>query len=315
MSNEMLFGCIPNADTPEDVAAVEALAAPWDAADQPIICTWESYKPFLEAEAERMNFLRSCNTYVYWWDICKSLGLDPVKLLIPSQLAIGSCAGVSLFDRCYQITRLKQRKEGSEQMVEPVNALPTWLNSKGWSRWGGQSIAGVLREGCSTGVFPASMVGDYSVNWNDKAAFNAHLEDAKQRQIGSCMVSDGEDPVEAIELILRAGKVVEIGQGVGIADGTTRDENGVEVVTCSGGWSHATCFSELVKINGTEYFRWENSHGLIYSSYMNAPAFGGLMTKKTLERFCSSSFCDIAAVTYVESPYDTTLKTSLIPGA
>lgn len=307
------YGCVPNAANPQVTAEIASLAAPWDATDKPTISSWSSLKPWLEEKAESKDRLRSQGKSPFWWDICHRLGLDPLELITPSQGSIGSCAGVSYFDRCYLFTLLHQIADGSEQQIEPVNALASWLRSKGWSRWGGQSISAVVKEGCSGGVYPASMVGTYSAGWNDKSAADAHTADAEKRQMGACLVPDSEDKFEAADLALRAGLVVEIGNSRAVAEGTEKDSNGVPVLSLSGSWSHAHVASELVIINGKVYYRWDNTHGPIYDGTQHGPTTGGVMTPDTFRRFLDSSFCDLAIVTHVESPYDLTLLPTLTP--
>ncbi len=303
-----LFGCTPNYKKPELLKEIKECSAPWDANDKPSLCTWESLKPALKETADAL----SARKLKFWWEIATELGFDPEELITPSQGSIGSCAGVSYFERCYIIQLLKQIGNGfSEQKVEKINALPTWLISKGWSRWGGQTISAVTKEGTETGVFPASMVGDNSANWYNSSLAEKHIADAEKRQMGACLIPEDVDAVEVIRLALKAGRVVEIGNSTAIADGTKKDENGIYTVQCSGRWSHATMFSEYKTVNGQEYFRWENSHGLIYENDCNEPRFGGWMTLKTLEQFTSSTFCDLTVVTYVECPYDENVEPTL----
>lgn len=309
-NQEHLFGCEPNFKKPELLKEIEASSVPWDASDKPSLCTWESLKPFLEEKAEKFDNRKR----KFWWEIARELGHDPEVLITPSQGNIGSCAGVSYFERCFVIQLLKQIGNGfSEQQVEKVNALPTWLMSKNWSRWGGQTISAVTKEGTETGVFPARLVGDYSASWYEKQSALNHVADAEKRQMGACLVPGDIDAVEVIRLALKAGHVVEIGNSTAIADGTNKDENGMDTVRCAGYWSHATMFSEYKIVNGSEYFRWENSHGLIYENDCDEPRIGGWMTLETLRQFTSSTFCDLTVVTYVESPYQEGVKPSLNP--
>ena len=309
--SEMMFGCLPNSETPEVMAELAGLEAPWDATDQPVLAEYASLKPWLEEKAETNDRLRKQGGLKPWWEVCEKMKLDPLEIVLPSQGSIGSCAGVSYFDHCYQIQLLKQIASGSEQTIEPVNALTTWLVSKGWSRGGGQSISAVVREGCQTGVFPASMVGKYSASWYDRSAAAEHTADAQKRQMGASLVPDSADKVEAALLALRAGHVVEFGQNVAIR-GTDTDANGVTVLTLGGSWSHATMASEIVIINGTVYVRIENSHDSIYASALG-PKIGGLMTLDTFKRYVGGNWCDVAIVTHVESPYDLTLLPTLTP--
>ena len=310
--NDMLFGCIPNAENPKLLSDLKSrFEVAWDAEDKPSLCSWESLKSHLEEKAETIQKLKSAGKYRFWWETCRKLGLNPEKLLVPSQGNIGSCAGVSYFDRCYLITVLHQIAEGSEQQIEPVNALVTWLISKGWSIRGGQTISAVVMEGIETGVFPASMVGNYSAGWYDKRTAQDHAADAEKRQMGACLVPDSEDKFDALTLALQGGKAVEIGNSKAV-NGYDTDSNGVTVLTLGGSWSHATMFSEILDINGNPYYRWENTHDLICESEFG-PRFGGLMTPDGTKRFLDCTFCDLAVVTYAESPYDTTIKPTLLP--
>lgn len=309
---ELNYGCEPNCSKPYLMQDMEEMAIPWDAEDKPRLCTWETLKPYLESRVA-LNEASPKNLKM-WWEIATKLGFEPEELLIPTQGSIGSCAGVSYFDRCYLIQLLKQvGNHFSEQKVVRVNALATWLKSKGWSRWGGQTISAVVKEGVETGVYAVENVGEYSYSWYNRSLADKFLPEAEKRQMGACLVPDKENKVDVIRLALKAGHVVEIGNSVAVSDGTKTDKNGVACVTCSGGWSHATMFSEYKVVNDTEYFRWENSHGKIYPNNAEEPRIGAWMTLDTLRRFTSSSFCDLAVVTYVEAPYDMKLKATLNP--
>lgn len=312
LKNPEMCGCLPNSETPGIVADLFEAEAPWDATDKPAISSWSSLKPWLEEQAEIKARLRSQGKYEYWWDTCVRLGFDVNKLLITSQGAIGSCAGVSYFDRCYLTTLLHQIAAGSEQQIEPVNALASWLESKGWSRRGGQSISAVVQEGCSGGVYTASQVGEYSASWYDSSAVEKHTADAEKRQMGACLVDSSEDKAEAALLALRAGLVVEVGQGIAIS-GEKTDEHGVPVLSLAGSWSHATAATELVIIDGVEYVQVTNSHGLAYLKQIRGPRFGGLLTLDDMKRYFGGGWCDVAIVTHVESPYDPKASHNLNP--
>lgn len=288
------------------IDAVHDLVCPWDGTDQPTIVTYADYSAHLAALADEADLLREVGLYRNWWE--RQAYKD--GLLIDSQGSIGSCAGVSYYDRCYITTLVNQIGNGSEQSVEPVNALASWLISKGGSRSGGQTIAAVVQYGSELGVYPAALVGEYDASSRYDSGWRRFDSEANKRQMGACLLEDSNgwsldagDMADAILLACRAGKTVEIGQSIGVRSGRTMDSNGVSVVQLAGGWAHATAFSGWKIVNGAEYAYWINSHGRLYESNDGSPAIGGWMSKDTVKRFCSSNYCDAAICTYVESPH------------
>lgn len=306
------YGWVPNSQQAaqaaelgmaSDTELLRTHIVPWDATDQPTVTTWDSYADFCEEEAEKCDAFRRAGQLFNWWEAAKLLNVDVKKLMIASQGAVGSCAGVSLYDRCYQMTLLNQIAAGSEQAIESVNALATWLISKNGSRSGGQTIAAALRYGAELGVYPAALVGSYDATARYERRWRNFDADAQARQIGSAVIeSHGESLARIIVTACRANKAVEIGNSLAVRDGVTRDVNGVYVVNTGGYWMHATAFCGYQKIAGDEYVFWANSHGNIYSASDGTPDFGAWMDYDTLVRFCSGSYCDAAVVTYVESP-------------
>lgn len=306
------YGWIPNAQqaaravelgVASDVQLLQPLVAPWDTTDHPTVTTWKSYADFCEEEAGKCDALRKAGQLSNWWEVAKRLNLDVAKLMIASQGAVGSCAGVSLYDRCYQMTLLNQIASGSEQTIESVNAIVTWMISKNGSRSGGQTIAAVLRYGAEVGVYPAALVGSYDAAARYDQRWREFDANANVRQVGSAVIeTHGESLARTIVTACRANKAVEIGNSLAVRDGVTRDSNGVYVVKTAGYWLHATAFCGYQKVAGDEYVFWANSHGNIYAAPDGTPEFGAWMDYDTLVRFCSSSYADAAVITYVESP-------------
>lgn len=306
-----MFGCIPNrkqtreyldAGKKPPLETLRENAVPWDSNEIPPISTWKSVKEKLET----FNGVISKN----WFE--RKVYRDNPGLLITSQGSIGSCAGVSLYDRCYQTTLINQVGMGSEQTIEPVNALVTWLISKGGLRAGGQSIASVLEYGREVGIYPSRLVGKYDSGSRYDSDWRKYDEAAKSRQMGFALIEEenGEqlsalDLVDSIIKCCRGGLSVEIGQSRAVRDGVQTNSDGVDVGVIGGSWSHATAFSGYKKVNGNDYVFWINSHGNIYKSNDGTPDYGCWFGRDELYRFVNCSFCDVAVITYAESPYGT----------
>lgn len=282
-----------------EIEKLEALAVPWDVITQPTVTTYESYEPYLKMSAEVMDDLRAAGEYKPWWESVSAETLE--RLFISSQGNIGSCAGVALYDRCYQMMLLTQINRGSEQIAEPVNSMVTWLISKGGVRSGGQTISAVLNYGAMWGVYPVSSVGEYDPAMKYNRAWLDLKSMAAERQIGSAIISG--DKAEAILLACRAGHTVLVGNSQAVMDGVQRDSNGMQCVRLHGVWSHATAFGGWKKVNGCEYVWWGNSHGERYPSSDGTPAWGAWMREDTLNDFCLGRWCDAAVITHVEAPY------------
>ena len=315
MSDEHKFGWIANEIerklcTPlglkASIDSLHEITCPWDGTEQPTIITYDSYSAYLASRAKDADSKRDAGFLLNWWDRPDYNEL----LILASQGSIGSCAGVSMFDHCYQCTLLNQIGEGSEQTIEPVNAIVSWMVSKGGSRSGGQTIAAVLQYGAELGVYPAALVGAYSDSARYDSGWRKFDSEANKRQMGACLLEDPNgdglgsgDMADAIMLACRAGLAVEIGQSIGVRSGRTLDSNGVAVVRLGGYWAHATAFCGWKEVKGTEYAYWVNSHGNIYEATDGTPAIGGWMDLDTVKEFCSSRYADAAICTYVESPH------------
>lgn len=309
------FGCIPNKEQERDAHAKGLVSdmelrdelarsvVPWGSTDQPVVTTWEAVREQIEHDAAICDKLRAAGQLPPWWERMTKLCLPYDSLFHPSQFYT-DCAGLSFYERCYLIQLVKQISRGSEQSIEKVNAFATWCMSKCGSRWGGQTIAAGQVYGARVGVFPARLVGDYTEGLFYRSEWERgdFAQAASLRQIQTCTVDlDGEELLNAIDLLLRADRVVEIGNSVAVA-GETTDTNGVNVAKIGGSWSHATCLTEILTIGGTDYYRWDNTHGNKYSG-QHGPKTGTLMRKQELRNFTRSSFHDTCGVLWVESPH------------
>lgn len=309
-----IYGCRPNTEAPELLEEIERLAAPWDGIEKPPIVKWDSIRPHLEISALHFDKKREQEKFLYFWEIAKELGFQIEDLFYSSQGSIGSCEGFSLYQNAYLATLLKQIAAGSEQTVEKVNALVTWLYSKGWSRLGGQTISAGAKYGAEIGVFPESKVGRYSASWYDKDRAETAKEEAAKRQICTSLIPDDVDKLEAVTLCLRANHVVQIGCSQAIR-GSHIDEKGRAVGELGGWWSHAILISELDvdQETGEKMFRIENSHGNIYPNRDGSPQFGFWVSEKDMKRILDGGFADLLLVVYVESPTDPKASKNLNP--
>ncbi|MDO4574256.1 MAG: hypothetical protein Q4D98_03480 [Planctomycetia bacterium] len=278
---------------------VLALAAPWDAEKLPPVVVWESFKT-------RLMDIDGGPTK-NWWD-----GVDVAKLFTASQGSRPNCAGFAMANAFLVRLLIQRKQEYSEQTIEKVNPMATWVLSKGGSLWGGQTISAIMEAGRNIGNFPSRIVGEYdqSSNWRQ---WKNMTSEAEPYQV--CFSIYDDDATQAATYIMEAcrkGYSIVIGNGIAVA-GTRKDSRGVMVAELGGSWSHATAFGGWQKVDGVEYVFWINSHGDIYPADDGTPDFGCWMDMETLNRFCSSRFCDLAFVLYAESPYDNTIVPTLNP--
>lgn len=317
------FGVIPNSEQRKharlmnmkaDIDKLIDVAAPvWDSTDRPAVVSWEAYKPVLLAEADQVDAIRKAGRLEQWWETARRIGQPAEKLFLLSQGSKGSCAGCSMFERAYLVTVLKQIALGAEMEVERINPMVTYAQCLGCNREGeripnGQTIAAVLEAGAEIGTYPARLVGEYDEYCTYTKKWESYSKDAAERQMGVCPLTDesgnsltGEGMAEAIALALRANKAVEFGNSYAVSNNQGFDENEYLGVV-SGMWSHATIWSGYKRIDGKEYFRWENTHGNIYKSKDGAPAIGCWFDYNGLRKMCASSFCDAGIITYAEAP-------------
>ena len=292
-------GCIPNSLTPESVAMVDHYATEWDAADQPQISDWASFEAWLKGRPDlRKN----------WWE-----GIDVSSLFTASQEYRPNCAGFAMANAALCSTLLQIKNRFSEQDAKRFNPMVTWQKSKGGSVYGGQSISAIALAGCEYGNYLAEDVGSYDPDVTFPRTQADEDEHARAHQIGFALY-DGTRPWDAIMLACRKGYACFVGNSRAVG-GSSRDVNGVPVANISGSWSHATAFAGYQYIGGLQYVFWINSHGDIYESDGQTPRFGCWMSESILKTFMSSSFNDLAVVTYAEAPYNLELKPTLTPEA
>ena len=264
-------------------------AAPWDATDQPPVTTWDSFAEYLTTAPEGDSFFE-------WWRNCRYS-----ETFYASQQSQPNCAGFALANATTATLIHQIATKYSEQRLERLNPMATWVISKNGSTRGGQTISAICMAGNKYGNFTDTVAGRYNEQ-NRYYEWTKHIEEAKQRQVGICLFEGTRDELgEAIVLAMRLGHGVVIGNYNAVS-GTRQDENGMFVATLGGRWAHATAFAGYRKVNGTEYVFWINSHGNIYDGN-KTPRFGAWMDRDTLERFVNSVYCDVAFITYAEAPY------------
>ena len=105
-------------------------------------------------------------------------------------------------------------------------------------------------------------------------------------------------------LNLRSGRPVVIGNDIALRDGCRQDSNGMWITDVGGSWGggHATAAIDYRRIGDAEYVYIVNSHGEIYKTGTDIPAFGAYVTRSGLQRYLSGSFSDIMPLTYTERP-------------
>lgn len=310
-----LFGCIPNAQTPEVLKDLAASAVPWDRDidTMPNIVEWSSFEVHVKERLADSTFAAQSA----WWECAQDH-----DLFTPSQSYRPNCAGFAMANAALMRLIIQSRFQYSEQKYEKFNPMMTWLISKGGSAYGGQSIAAMAKYGNEVGNFLAADVGDYDPAKIGTARSEEANRNAARHQIGFS-IYEGNDPASAIIDLLKLGYTCFVGNDLAIAEGTYTDENGVDCVKLSGSrWSHATAFGGVIKYKDTWYFPWGNSHGPIYKRRKigvpmidTVPEWCGLMPEQTVRRFMGGSFSDMCAVLDVEAPYDPELHVTLNPVA
>ena len=293
------FGCIPNFQTPGAMAEVETLAAPWDAQDRPPVSTWTSFEKFLKTLPDMPETSN-------WFRV-----VDPLEYFTPSQSYRPNCSGFAMANAatCALISQIHHAY--SEQTPVKFNPFVTWIKSKNGSVSGGQSIAAIAQAGNEFGNYIVEDVGDYDPGRIIRTTQPEEDAHALEHQIGFCLY-DGETPWEAMLLACQKGFACFFGNSRAIS-GCERDANGVPVAVLSGSWSHAEAAAGFQIVNGTRYVFIINSHGDIYQSDGFTPRFGVWMPEDRLKTFMSSSFNDLAIVTYTEAPYNTEIVPTLVP--
>lgn len=291
------YGCIPNSRTPECLARIQQMAAPWDAHDRPPVSDWASFEEYLrELPDAKFNWFEKVNADDYF---------------TPSQSYRPNCAGFALSNAATCSVILQRVNRFSEQKIPKFNPMVTWQRSKNWSVSGGQSIAAMAIAGNEYGEYLASDVGDYDPGKVFRSVTKEQEDHAQDYQIGYALY-DGDEPWEAALLACQKGFACFGGNSRAVS-GSKIDENGVPVAILSGAWSHAWVLCGFQIVNGIRYLLFINSHGPIYESDGRTPRFAVWMPETTVRTFLSSSFNDICVLTYAEAPYDPAVKPTLNP--
>ncbi|MBQ3350249.1 MAG: hypothetical protein IJG38_07605 [Thermoguttaceae bacterium] len=323
MEEKRLLGCIPSylqeaearsVGVKSDKELIESLVAPWNLTEQPRIIEWsDKWVEFLKEEANAKDLMRKYNRYPYPWVICKRvLGITLAELVGIIQRC-NDCAAWAT-SRAAMILALLQRWFGAERTVEAYNPTGIYAFSSGTTPQAGayfadngRTIYAICKAACEVGNFPVADIGDYVGG----TSFTQQMIDARQtaekNQTGFVYVGDrsANELADIVILSLRAGRPVIIGNEIALQDGVRKDANGMYITTVNGsGWGggHATCAIDYRKVNDTEYVYIANSHGNIYNSGTDIPAFGVYITRASLVKYLSGRFADIMPLTYTERP-------------
>lgn len=287
-----------------DAEILDLCKVSWDPEAPVGVISYESLRPWLLERAEHNEMLFRAGKYRNWWDV-----FDWQKVFDASQGSSPSCTGFA-FNRARLIRLMNQILEGSEQFVEKENAGILWALSKG-SVFGGQTLQAMAMAGRMTGSFPVSKTGEYSA----RTAFLSYqnlanrFDSSRNYQTACASLPDSFDPAEEIELACRAGCGVFVGNLKSVE--SFQLHNGRFEPEIIRGGAHATAFG------GYDFERsqcaWWNSWGPIYST--NLPAFGGPMSRASIEIFMDSGYRDVMIVPYAEAPLDPDLTPTLDPEA
>ena len=323
MSEERrICGCIPAYEQariaraegrPSDKELIEAKATPWNAVDMPRIIDWtESWKKHLEDVAEVNDNLRRFDQFPEPWKICKHGEFQTFDKLVGVIQKRNDCTAWGT-TRAAIVMALNQYWFGAERTVEAYNPTGIYAYSSGetpvagrWFADNGRTIYAIANAACSTGNFTVAKIGEYTGGTSFTQAMINDVPDANKNQTGFCYVGDRspEELAEIVILSLRAGRPSIIGNDIALRDGTRQDANGMHITDVGGGWGggHCTAAIDYRKVNETEYIYLANSHGNIYKSGTEIPAFGAYITRTALIRYLSGRFADVMPLTYTERP-------------
>jgi hypothetical protein len=165
------------------------------------------------------------------------------------------------------------------QAFNRINPIGTYVLSHGGKMKNGQNVAKMAKYCNTVGNFLAADISDdnQKVPTYDKTAY----ANAKKNQSAIMFLPD----VAAVKSCLRGGLSVALGNAKAVS-GSIVDVNGMPVATLRGRWAHATHLTSSVKVKGTEYFGWLNSHGKIYKKgVFNEPGDGAYFTNDVLDEF------------------------------
>lgn len=324
MESERLLGCIPSYVQEEearrmglksDKELIESIVAPWNITNQPRIIDWSAdWVAYLEEEAEVKDLMRKHNRFPPAWAICKRVRGITLAELVKTLQKRNDCAAWAT-TRGALIMALIQIWFGAERTVEPYNPTGIYAYSSGAVPYAnvrfadnGRTIYAICKAACEVGNFTVADIGDYVGGTSFTQQMIDAIQNAEKNQTGFAYVGDrsANELAEIVILSLRSGRPVVIGNDVALRDGVKQDANGMFITEASGGWGggHATCAIDYRKVNDTEYVYIVNSHGNIYNSGTDIPAFGAYITRASLVKYLSGRFADIMPLTYTERPAD-----------
>ena len=325
MVEERKYGCIPayeqariakaeGRDSDQDL--IEAMVAPWNATNTPRIIEWtREWVKWLEEEAEAKDVLRKYGQFPEPWNIADYGQFKTFKELVGVIQKRNDCAAWAEM-RTAIVMALNQYWNGAERSVVPYNPTGIYAYSSGEEpvegrRFAdnGRTIYAIAKAACQVGNFPADEAGDYNGGATFTRAILDTKPEAEKNQTGFAYVGNRtpEELAGIVILSLRAGRPVVIGNDIALRDGTRQDANGMFIADVGGGWGggHATAAIDYRKVKDTEYVYIANSHGEIYKTGTQTPAFGAYITRSALVRYLSGRFADIMPLTYTERPAGT----------
>ena len=293
------YGCIPNSKKPEVLEEILLSAVPWDGdlKSVPSVVKWDSFEACLKD-------LPKIETK--WWE-----RYDWREFFTPSQEYRPCCSGFAMANAAMARTLIQTAFQFSEQKPQKFNPFMCWKLSKSGDVFGGQTISAMAKFGNQEGNYLVADIGEYDPDNRSTMRSSLAISNAVEHQI-SYTLYEGNDPASAILDACSKGFTCFIGNDLEVADGTSKDSNGVEVVRLSGRrWSHAQAHVGFMIVNGVRYVFWMNSHGPIYPSADGTPPIGGWMSEETLRKHMGGSFADLCIIIYTECPYDLTPKPTL----
>lgn len=296
-----------------DAERINRLAAPWDAADQPSITTWESFRSYAEQQAIIADNIRKSGRSTILFDYTLDVNIKSDTLFGTTQEENDCTAWAA--SRCYLAMVIHQILKGAEQTVETMNPMALYAASSGYELQvqqripnGGRTIYAIAEASCRSGNYPARIAGQYDGRCVYTQAMENALKDGLLRQMGWATFDQTNNAgavVDAVFLACRAGFPVLFGNSTAVQDGFDMDSNGVCVARVNGsGWGggHAQAWIDYKKVNGTEYVLYANSHGNRYTcNDRQIPGWTIWMTKDRVRRMVSSYF-DMMIGTWAESP-------------
>ena len=285
-------GGFPNGCLPDDAQSIELRAGMvssavslnqiYESGTMPVI-NWDGeFEEWLDRREDVIaDFNRDNIGFVLPHNIAKRLGLDTNQLYF-SQGSIGSCCGHA-FGFAYSSSLLTNIALGGHQTPNLINPIGTYVLSHGGRMANGQTVSKMAQFCNREGNYLIKDIG--TQNQRVPSFTPGAKKNALENQSAIVFLNSAEK----VRQCLRGGVAVALGNGTRVS-GASKDGNGMPLASIGGSWAHATHFAGWVKLKGTDYYLWINSHGKRYvTGTLGETGDGCWMTKDVMDRFLASA--------------------------